>query len=67
MPETRPVGWDTGGVRVAFEDGTSLSGIAAWRAVFRCVPLLWPPLALSYVPGAPGAAESVYGWFIRGT
>jgi predicted DCC family thiol-disulfide oxidoreductase YuxK len=49
----------------AEENGRMLSGAAAFAAMWRAVPLLWPLGMLAKLPGALGLLEWAYGHFLR--
>lgn len=50
-----------GGLRIALPGRPTATGITAWRRVFRRLPLLWPLLALSYLPGVRRGTEASGG------
>lgn len=48
----------------AREDGRMLSGAAAFAAMWRAIPLLWPLGTLARLPGAERLLNRAYGRFL---
>ncbi len=49
----------------AMENGKMLSGAAAFAAMWRAIPLLWPLGMAARVPGAERLLNWAYGYFLK--
>ena len=49
----------------AMENGKLLSGAAAFAAMWRAIPLLWPLGMAARLPGAERLLNWVYGYFLK--
>ncbi len=49
----------------AMENGELLSGAAAFAAMWRAIPLLWPLGMAARLPGAERLLNWAYGYFLK--
>jgi predicted DCC family thiol-disulfide oxidoreductase YuxK len=49
----------------AEENGRLLSGAAAFAAMWRAIPMLWPLGMMAKLPGAEAVLNWAYGYFLR--